>query len=700
MSVHPETRRRLDYAEQRLRGGDFAGAAQLCQGILGYEPDNAIALQILGMSQAQTGDLRQAEANLRRSTELAPQAAAVHVNLGNLLLLKGDPDGAVQSYRSALARNPQHPDVAFNLGIALKKLRRLDEAITTLKAAEALRPLHADTVAQLGITLLEAGDRRGALEALDRALALKPDHFEALYNRGLALMSLGRHDEAVQALAGAGQRNENSHEAFFALGRALHLARNFALAVPALARAVMLRPDNADARGALASALLDSGRPEAALQEAQHALRLDPASGQHHIVLGRALSDLNRAEEALAAHERAVVLRPDSAEALNFLANAYLSVGRSKDARATFEKAVALAPNDIRMHYDLARSARFVPGDPRLKVLEALAERAAQDPDVFSRDLIRLHYALGKAYDELGDYDRAFAHFEEGNARQRQNAPFDESGSIAHFAAIRDVFTADFVRERRGAGSESDLPILILGMPRSGTTLVEQIVSSHPQVNGAGEVLDLDIAYQAVCRRHGLEGRYPEDVPKLPHSAFREIGDLYAERLARRAPGAPHVTDKLPGNYHHVALVHLALPRAKILHCMRDPMDTCLSSFTNLFGEKLGYVNDLAALGRLYGRYDALMKHWRAILPQGAFLDISYRELIEDFEAGARRIIAFCGLPWDERVLEFHLNERPVNTVSVTQVRQRIYASSIARWRRYEKHLGPLSEALGDLAQG
>jgi tetratricopeptide (TPR) repeat protein len=692
---HPETVSRLRHAEQSLRAGQVAAAAALCRGVLGYEPDNAAALQLLGLAQAQSGDVAAAEASLRRCLDLAPKSASAHTNLGNLLALKGDLEGAAARYRKALTLNPAQGDALVNLGIALKKLGRSQEALELLRSA---RPDHADAQVQLGIALLESGARAEAVAALDTALRLKPDHFDALYTRGLALMSLGRHDEAVRSLAEAARLRQNSHEAFFALGRALHLARNFTLAHQALARAVMLNPKNPEVHAAMGSVLLDMGRPEQALEGAQHAVSLEPGNGRHYIVLGRAFSDLNRVEHALAAHERAVELLPDSAEALNFLGNAYLSVGRGEDACEAFARSVTLAPDDIRMHYDLARATRFVPGDPRLARLEGLAAQAATARDVFPRDLIRLQFALGKAYDELGDYDRAFGHFRDGNARQDANAPYDEAGSVRHFDAIREVFTPELAARHAGAGSASRLPILIVGMPRSGTTLVEQIISSHPQVNGAGEVLELDIAFTSVCARHGLKGHYPEDVPKLPRGALREIGDLYAERLARRAPGSRHVTDKLPGNYHHIGLIHLALPLAKIIHCTRDAADTCLSGYTNLFGEKLGFVNELGAFGRLYRRYDGLMRHWRALLPEEAFLDVRYEELVGDFEPGARRIIAYCGLPWDPACLDFQNNARPVNTVSVTQVRQQIYSSSVARWRRYEKHLTPLFEALGDLA--
>jgi hypothetical protein len=243
------------------------------------------------------------------------------------------------------------------------------------------------------------------------------------------------------------------------------------------------------------------------------------------------------------------------------------------------------------------------------------------------------------------------------------------------------------------------VPILVLGMPRSGTTLIEQIISSHPDVGGAGEVQDLENATKILVHRHKLANPMPELARELSPAQLTELGETYVERLRRRAPQSKRITDKLLGNYNRIGLIHLVLPNAVIVHCRRNPVDNCVSIYTNHFAERLEHANDLGRLGRYYRRYHALMAHWRAVLP-GRFLDVAYEDTVRDVEAAARRVLEWCGLTWDPRCLDFQKNARRVATLSITQVRQPVYTSSVDRWRNYEKHLGPLLQELGELAPG
>src|SRR6185503_17789668 len=358
-------------------------------------------------------------------------------------------------------------------------------------------------------------------------------------------------------------------------------------------------------------------------------------------------------------------------------------------------KALALHIDDIHPHLDMARVGKFKAGDPRLGSLESFV---ATEEWLSSRDRAALHFTLGRAYDEIGDYDRAFGHFERANAAQREHQPDTEAQDRAWFENARRIFTPDFFAARAGAGSQDRTPIFVLGMPRSGTTLTEQIISSHPQVQGAGEVQDLEIATRIVRHRGKISADMPEVAAEFTADQLRELGDTYVGRLRDRAPGGgDRITDKLLGNYNRIGLIQLALPNAIIIHCRRHPVDNCVSIYTNHFVESLEHANDLARLGRSYRRYHELMAHWRQVLPN-RFLDVQYEDTVHDIEAAAKRIIAWCGLPWDARCLDFQKTQRRVATLSITQVRQPVYTSSVERWRHYEKHLGPLLEALGDLA--
>lgn len=686
----------LQQAEQQLRGRNFAAAATTCRSVLGVDNRNAPALQMLGIALAQSGDRDGAEAAFQRFLQINPRNAAVHTNVGNLRLLRGDLAGAETCYRKAIALMPNYAEAHFNLGLALKASNRLSEAREALEQALRSRPGYVDAQVQLGVVQLSLGDAAQAVASFDKALAAAgQDHFEALYNSGLALVQLGRFEEAKLRLARAAALDANNHKSFLALGQTLHRLQELPLATSALARAATLKPDDAEAHASLAAVFLDDGWTVAALDEIQKALALDQGLVFAHIIHGRVLSELNRLDESLEAHKKAVNLDPRAVEPAAALGVVYLSRGDSEKARETLERAQLENPDDVRIFLALCQNGRFKPNDPRFKGLE----KHLANPSATSAQIVELNFMAGRAHDDLGDHDKAFHYYSRANALQAQNGkPILEEDQIALQARIKEIFTPEFIRAREGVGSQSNLPIFVLGMPRSGTTLSEQILSSHPQVRGAGEVLDLEIAIKTIANQLKITTPMPDLVTLLAPENFKQLGDIYAGRLAARAPGGLHVTDKLPGNFNRVGLIHLALPGAKIIHCIRNPVDCCLSIYTNHFAEHLEHANDLYRLGRFYRRYHSLIEYWRQVLPAGTFLDVKYEDTVSDLEAQARRIIDYCGLEWDPRCLDFQNNKRQVTTLSITQVRQPIYKSSVERWRKYEKHLGPLLDGLGDLA--
>jgi hypothetical protein len=320
----------------------------------------------------------------------------------------------------------------------------------------------------------------------------------------------------------------------------------------------------------------------------------------------------------------------------------------------------------------------------------------AATPEVLSAaDRVHLHFALAKAYEDLGRFDDAFAQLLAGNGLKRRLIAYDEAATLAQLDGVRDVFTPELIAARAGGGEPSRLPVFIVGMPRSGTTLVEQILASHPGVFGAGELRLFDQASGAVRDRLPGTPAFSDLVRRMEHEDFRALGRFYLAALERHAPDAARITDKMPSNFIFVGLIHLALPDAVIIHTERDPVDTCVSCFSKQFTEAQAHTYDLAELGRYYGRYRAVMAHWDRVLPPGRILDVRYEDVVDDVESAARRIVAHCGLAWDARCLDFHRTERSVQTASAAQVRKPIYRDSIARWRRYERFLGPLMAELG-----
>jgi tetratricopeptide (TPR) repeat protein len=432
---------------------------------------------------------------------------------------------------------------------------------------------------------------------------------------------------------------------------------------------------------------LQTGQTEEAVYRFEQVLAASPDHGGALMSLGEALLTMGRQVESVAAFRRLIAKTPDNAEAHHALGQALKQVGDFAPSREAFARAVALAPANVHYHYALAESARFTTGDPRLPALEDFARNESQ---LAPPARAELHFALFKAYDALKRHDEAFTHLEQGNRIYRSLVPYDEAEVSKLFAELKETYSVEAIAAHSGAGHPSEVPIFVVGMPRSGTSLVEQILASHPDVHGAGELLfvqDLILG--------GFAGYdYPIDLAQLGEEGLRRFGGYYAVRLAALAPNAKRIVDKLPANFRHLGFLHLALPQARIIQMHRNARDTCFSCYTQLFANGLNYAYDLGELGRYHRAASDLMAHWRAVLPPSSLLEIRYEDLVGDFEAEVRRLIAFCGLPWDDAVLRFHETKRAVRTNSEYQVRQPLYTSSIGRWRAYESKLGPLFAAL------
>jgi hypothetical protein len=311
-------------------------------------------------------------------------------------------------------------------------------------------------------------------------------------------------------------------------------------------------------------------------------------------------------------------------------------------------------------------------------------------------DQISLHFTLGKAYADIEDNERSFHHLRAGNALRRSQLAYNETGTLNYLEYCRKVYDRALLSGKRPCGDESQLPVFVIGMPRSGSTLVEQILSSHPKVFGAGEIEDFrNLAIErAAFRQPG--SRFLELIAAMPGAELTRLGKDYLARVRPLAPNAARIVDKMLGNFQFIALIHLALPNARIIHTRRDPIDTCLSCFSKHFSFGHAFTCDLGELGRYYAAYRRLMEHWRDVLPEGIMLEVQYEDVVADLEGQARRLIAYCGLEWDGACLAFHKTERPVRTASAAQVRQPIYGTSIARWRPDPATLAPLLAGIGE----
>ena len=617
---------------------------------------NALALH-------QAGRLAEAEKVYRQVLDIqSDQFDSLHL-LGVILFQRGDPAAAVEQIDRALKGNPNDVVALNNRGNALHALQRFDEALVSYERALALRPDYTDALCNRGAALHELKRYDEALAASDRIVALQSDCAEAHSNRGNTLRALGRHDEAVAACD----------------------------------RALALRPDYTDALCNRGAALHELKRYDEALATSDRIVALQPDRAEAHSNRGNTLRALGRLSEAVEACDRALALRPDLVDAYVNMGSVLKDLGHLPEAQKAYVEALRLDPSLAGVYVHLADSKTFEPGDPHLSAMKALA---AGTEGLSKTDCMQLDFALGKANADLKDYGRSFEHLLAGNATKRAMISYDENAAFALFDQIETVFTRELIAKKSGCGAPSTLPIFVIGMPRSGTTLIEQIIASHPQVHGAGELQTLNDIILTVRGANGDTTPYPQFVPALDDSALRQIADRYVAELRALAVkngqiNSAFVTDKMPSNYFFVGLIHLALPNAKIVHTVRDPVDTCVSCFSKLFSGEQTYTYDLGELGRYYRRYEQLMGHWHRVLPTNRILDVCYEDVVADLEAQARRVIGYCGLPWDDGCLSFHKTDRPIRTASATQVRQPIYKNAVGRWRVYEEHLGPLLTALG-----
>jgi tetratricopeptide (TPR) repeat protein len=662
-------------------------------GALALNPDPE-TLYSRGSRLQELGRIGEALADYDRALALNPNYADVLVNRGNILSTMGRLDEALASYERALKAEPGYAEALLFRGDLLNKMNRPGEALVSYDRALMLNPGFVEALNNRAVVLKEMKRLDEALVSYDRALALNPDQVTVLNNRGHLLNELDRTGEALADYDRALALNPDDAEACNGRGNVMKKLDHVHEAEQMFRRAILLNPDSAEAYCNLGSILVDHGKSDQAEAVLRRAVALNPdfATALHN--LGIALVRLDKADQAEAVIRRAVALNPDLAGAHHNLGVALMELGRLNEAREAAERAIALAPLQPSYFGQLGEVRRYVSGDRYVTALEALANNEAS---LCIDDQVHLHFALAKAHADVARPEDEFRRLMAGNALQRSRIDYDESAVLDQIDCTRQLFTAEFMWASRGVGEPSSKPIFIVGMPRSGTTLVEQILASHPRVFGAGELKLFERSMADI--RSGLREQpaYPEMALQMSGQQFHDLGARYLAGAEQLAAAACHITDKMPSNFLFAGLIHLALPNAIIIHTVRDPVDTCISCFSKLFTESNFQTYDLAELGRYYRHYKALMSHWHRVLPPGRILEVSYEETVADVEGSARRILAHCGLPWDPRCLDFHRTKRVVRTASATQVRQPIYSSSIGRWRAYEPWLAPLLAELSPL---
>jgi len=558
-------------------------------------------------------------------------------------------------YRRILASTPDNSRVIYLLGMLANQCGRSAEAVVLLREAVSKQSDQADYHLGLGLALTALGSLSEAVETYQEALRLRPQWFSAYLNLGHAYRQLGRLEDAIR---------------FYR--EALGVDARTVVPYLSLAEAQRLLGDYPGAHDTL-----------------QQALRRWRRNADIHLGFSILARDQGDYVEALQHYDRAIAIDPQNARAHYYRAIALQELGRVDEARSGFRDALACDPDYVDAYRALVVLQRYTERSTEIEAMERLWER----PDIVGAQRIQLAFALGKVSEDLGQHDDAFRYFATGNKLVRDTYQYDIEQHENYVNQLIEVFDREFFAARREWGNPDDTPIVICGMPRSGTTLTEQILASHPQVAGAGEVSDLQ---EAVWRTVPAltQPDFPEGVTALDRADLARISENYIARLrARIAPDVLHITDKLPSNIQFLGMLRVMLPRARVIHCRRNALDTCWSIYKTYFTGQQPFAYDLAELGRYYRSYERLMAHWAEVLP-GGLLEFDYESVVEDQEAATRRLLEYCGLPWDPRCLTFHETDRTVTTASLSQVRRPVYGSSVGIGEKYAEHLGPLINAL------
>lgn len=583
--------------------------------------------------------------------------------------------------------------------------QRLKKAFDDLKAGklEAARreftalcsqpAFSVDAYRGLGAVSWRAGQAASAVEYLRQAVTIDVNHAAAQADLGLVLMMSGRLQEALPALERLAELRPDDADVWHNLGKLLGDLRLAERSRDAFERSLALRPGRIPTLSAYARMLAACGDEEGAETIWNRVIAMAPHSSEAYQGLAEVLFARGQLERALETYRRGCEAAPDSAEMHMGQAQLLEDLGDRDGAEREFRSALAL-----RADWPLALEGllTLIRGKAEDDLLEQ-ARRIVTDQRRPPQDRANVGFGLGKALDAKEDRDAAFDVWQLANAARRaQIGPYDHERLVQRIDRTVTAFSAERVAALSGLGEPDERPVFVLGMPRSGTSLVEQIIAAHPDAAGYGELKEISRLARAMPRRAGSIQRWPEALSAVGASELRSAADDYLAALLRREPATTRRwVDKAPLNFYHAGLIALMFPNARIIWCRRDPRDICLSIYSENFALEQHWATDLADLGRFYRQYMRLMRHWQAVLP-GRMYECVYEELVADPEGQAKALIAAVGLPWDETCLRFHEHSRPVLTPSRWQVRQPMYSKSVARWQRYGRRLGPLIDALGD----
>ena len=683
----------LETAGKLFSQGRFKQAEDLARQIMKNHPNNPDVYNILGVTLNAQGNVKEAVSLLHQAIKRAPNNPVFHANLGEIERQRGRIVEARQALTKAVQLDPKQASAHNNLGILNFDKRDFQAAYDCYQKAVEANPKFAEAYNNLGNVCRFLNQADKALGFYHKALQNREIYPEAYNNLGSLLRDQGKLPEAEHAYRKAMMQNANYMEAYNNLANLMFMQNKDQEALRVLSDALRVQENHPVTLTITARVQLRRGNYPASEAAAKRALEAAPKNPDAMVALGQLYHETDRYDEAIKILEQAVELAPNSPEARNFYGVALKSVGRLEEGKEQILKALELNPNNYGAYANLNDLVDFK-NEPKL--VDNMEKIFAAAPSQDDPRLMPLHFGFAKALEDLGDHPRALDHYLKGTKQKRALLNYVEQDTFNFFKQIKETFNEEVFKNRPYKGLPNQKLIFIIGMPRSGSTLVEQILSAHPDVFGAGEVKYLARALGQIRDRFPSMGRYPDIFREMEPFHFETIGKSYLQNILPMAgPSAKKITDKLLTNYFFAGLINIIFPNAKIVHTHRNPVDTCLSAFTKLFKDDMPHSYDFGELGRYYLQYKDIMAHWHKVLPAGTILDVRYEDVVADTEGKARELIDFVGLDWDPACIEFYNSKRAVKTASVAQVRKPIYTQSVERWRRYGPGLQPLVDALG-----
>ena len=641
------------------------------------------------------GNLNEAVACYRRALALKPDFAEAHNNLGNTLKNQGKLDEAVVCFHRALELKPGYAEAQNNLG----NLEGAGEA----GRSGRLLPSGTGTEAglcrgkqQLGRCLQGTGKAGRSGRMLPPGTGAEAGLCRGALQSGHCLEGAGKLDEAIACYRRALELKPDFAEAHINLGVAFKEQGNLDEAIACYRRALALKPDFAEVHVNLGIALKDQGKLDEAVACYRRALALKPDLAEVHVNLGIAFKDQGKLDEAVVCYRHALELKPDFAEAHGNLGSALEEIGDLQGAEDSFLAALRHNSRSAFAHHKLAELLGGKLSENDL----AAQRRLLEEMELPDAQRLLLHFGLAHVLDSRGEYAEAAEHLARGNAMQlsewrKRGQEYDPKEYELLVSRMIAVCTPDFFERVRGFGLESEVPVFVVGLPRSGTTLIEQILASHSQVFGAGEI---KLVHDTMAALGGQGADIIEGLRQLNHETARRFASRHLERLHALNPAALRIVDKMPENYLYLGLLASLFPRAKLIHCRRDLRDVAVSCWMTHFQE-IRWANDQQHIASRFHEYQRMMEHWWKVLPV-PLLEVEYEETVADLETVARRLVAWCGLAWEPSCLEFQQAKRPVRTASAVQVRQPVYTTSVGRWQHYQHALAPLLARLESLVAG